>query len=273
MPCASFALYLNLPASSALMIDDPLYGVPVALVPALDVENEHVLVPESAWSADGPGPLPVLADIAQCSVNGDVRGGAPGTALPRVFAPARHACTVRVLPAGGHSPCLPDEICAAINAPSGSPLPRLFIHALQRPGGVCSYVREGRHLGGVEFCAPVLYVFEVAVRGEPTRSALERLFHAYFTTFKPDATSSGSALLLRPLGGDAANAGLLAVLNLTAIQLAAGSLPAETLRFLSSGRLGILVRGAAASRAFASAELLRRAADSGAAPEGGVTEG
>ena len=109
---------------------NPLSGVPVALVPALDVDHEHVLVPESAWSADGPGPLPVLADIVQCPVHGDVRGGAPGTALPRAFTPARHALMTCVLPAGG----LPDEICAAINAPSGAPLPRLFIHALQRLG-------------------------------------------------------------------------------------------------------------------------------------------
>ena len=158
-----------------------------------------------------------------------------------------------VLPAGGRSPCLPDETCAAINAPSGAPLPRLVTHALQRPGSVCSYVHEGRHPDGVEFCVPVIYVFEVAVRAEPTRSAPECLFHAYFAIFKAYASSGGSALLLRPLGGDAANAGLLAVLNLTAIQLAAGSLPAETLRFLSSGPLGILVREAAASRAFASA--------------------
>ena len=43
-----FVLYLDLPAFSALVTDDPLSGVPVALVPALDVDHEHVLVPESA---------------------------------------------------------------------------------------------------------------------------------------------------------------------------------------------------------------------------------
>ena len=118
------------------------------------------------------------------------------------------------------------------------------------------------------------YVLEVAVRGQPTRSALVSLFHVHFAIFKAYATSGGSALLLRPLGGDATNAGLLAVLSLAAIQLAAGSLPAETLRVLRSGLLGILACGGVASRAFVSAELLRRAADSGAAPEGGgVTEG
>ena len=103
----------------------------------------------------------------------------------------------------------------------------------------------------------------------PTHSAHERLFNAYFTIFKFYSTSGCSALLLRPLGGDAANAGLLAVLNLTAIQLAAGCLPAETFHILRSGPLGILVRGAAASRAFPSAELLRRAASRGSALEGG----
>ena len=87
------------------------------------------------------------------------------------------------------------------------------------------------------------YVFEVAVRGEPTRSALEGLFHAYFAILKAYATSGGSALLLRNLGGDAANAGLLAVLNLTAIQLAAGSLLAEALRVLRSEPRSILAAG------------------------------
>ena len=52
---------------------------------------------------------------------------------------------------------------------------------------------------------------------DPTRSALESPLHAYFTIFNAYATSGGSALLLRPLGGDAANAGLFAVLNLAAI--------------------------------------------------------
>ena len=51
-----FASRLDLPASSALVIDDPLSGVPVALVSALDADHEHVLVPETAWFADGTGP-------------------------------------------------------------------------------------------------------------------------------------------------------------------------------------------------------------------------
>ena len=102
-----FASHLDLPASSALVIEDPLSGMPVALVPALGADHEHVLVPESAWFADGPGPLPVLADIVRCSVRGDVRGNA---SLPRAFAPAQYACTVCVLPAGNLSPCLPDDV-------------------------------------------------------------------------------------------------------------------------------------------------------------------
>ena len=70
------ASHLDLPSSSALVIDDPLSGVPIALVPALGADHENVLVPESAWFADGPGPFPVLADIAQCSVHGGARGSA-----------------------------------------------------------------------------------------------------------------------------------------------------------------------------------------------------
>ena len=64
---------------------------------------------------------------------------------------------------------------------------------------------------------------------------------------------------------------LIAVLNLTAVQLIAGCLPAEALQILRFRPLGIHVRGAAASRAFHSAELMRRAASRGAASEGGVS--
>ena len=202
----------------------------------------------------------------------DSRDGGPGSALLAAFTHARHACAVCVLPAGGHSSCLPDEICVAIGAPPGTPLPRLVSHELQHPGRVSLYVHEGHRPEGSAFCVSALYVYEVAVRGAFTHSALERHFHANFTIFKAYSTSGGSALLLRPIGGDVANAGLLAVLNLTAIQLAAGFLPAETLRALRSGPLGIPVRGAAASRAFPSAELLRRAASSVAA-HGGVGDG
>ena len=107
-------------------------------------------------------------------------------------------------------------------------------------------------------------MYDVTVRGVPT--------HAYFTIFRSYSTSGCSALLLRPLGGDAANTGQLAVLNLTAIQLSAGCLPAEISNILRSEPLVIIVRGAAASRAFPSTELLRRAVSRGAALEGGVTE-
>ena len=173
-----FAPYLDLPAPSALVIGDPLSAVPVALVPALGVYQEHVLVPESALFAEGPGPLPVLADIAQCPVHEGSRDGVPGTALPLAFTHARHACTVYVLPAGGHSPCLPDEICVAIGAPPGTPLPRLVVHELQHPDSVCSYVHEGHRPDGSAFCVSALYVYDVVVRGEPTHSTLERLFQA-----------------------------------------------------------------------------------------------
>ena len=46
-----FASHLDLPASSALVIDDPLSGVPVALMPALEADHEHVsLAPSFATS-------------------------------------------------------------------------------------------------------------------------------------------------------------------------------------------------------------------------------
>ena len=153
-----FAPYLDLPASSALAIDDPLSGVPVALVPALDVGQEHVLVPESAWSAEGPGPLPVLADLVQCSVHGNPRGGTPGATLPLAFTHAHHACMVYGLPAGVHSSCLPDEICAAIGAPVGTPLPRLVSHELRGTGRVCLCAHEGHRADGSAFCVSALYV-------------------------------------------------------------------------------------------------------------------
>ena len=56
-----FASRLDLLVSSALVIDNFLSGVPIALVPALGAGHEHVLVPETAWFTDGSGPLPVLA--------------------------------------------------------------------------------------------------------------------------------------------------------------------------------------------------------------------
>ena len=39
-----YASCLDLPASSALVVDGPCSGVPIALVPALSADQEHVLV-------------------------------------------------------------------------------------------------------------------------------------------------------------------------------------------------------------------------------------
>ena len=39
-----FASRLDFPASSALVVDDPSPGVPIALVPTLSADQEHVLV-------------------------------------------------------------------------------------------------------------------------------------------------------------------------------------------------------------------------------------
>ena len=75
---------------------------------------------------------------------------------------------------------------------------------------------------------------------------------------------------MHPPGDTAANEGLLAVLSPAAIQLAASCLTADALDILRSGPLGIRVRRATASCGFNSAELMRRAAASGAPPEGGT---
>ena len=99
-----FASYLDLPASSALVIDGPLSGAPIALVPALSADQEHVLVPESAWSAETPGPLPALADTLPCSVLGGPLDSPSGDALTIAYTPARHPCVVHGLPADALSP-------------------------------------------------------------------------------------------------------------------------------------------------------------------------
>ena len=43
---ALFASHLGEPPSAPLIADDPLTGVPLALVPALDTDGNHVLAPE-----------------------------------------------------------------------------------------------------------------------------------------------------------------------------------------------------------------------------------
>ena len=147
-----------------------------------------------------------MADLAQCSVHGDPRDDASGAVLPLAFTHARHACLVYVLPAGKHFSC-----------PLDSPLPRLVSLELQRPGQAFLYVHEGHRAGGSAYRVSALYVYDAVVRGVPTHPAFERLLHAYFAIFKSHSSSGCGALLLRPLGGDAANAGLLVVLNPTAI--------------------------------------------------------
>ena len=99
---------------------------------------------------------------------------------------------VFVLPAGGPLSWIPGEICAAIGAPSGTPLPRLVSHELQRPGRVCSYVYEGHRPDGSAFCVSALYLYDAADRGVLTHSALERLLHGPFAIFKSHSTSDCS---------------------------------------------------------------------------------
>ena len=62
-----------------------------------------------------------------------------------------------------------------------------------------------------------LYVPDLPSSGLPVRVALENPFHAFLTIFRSYSISGCSALLLHSLGGTAANAGLLAVLDLAAI--------------------------------------------------------
>ena len=47
---ALFAANLLEPQATPLIVDGPLTGVPIALVPALGAEGDHVLVPEAAWT-------------------------------------------------------------------------------------------------------------------------------------------------------------------------------------------------------------------------------
>ena len=53
---ALFASHLLEPQSAPLTVDDPLTGVPIALVPALDADGDHVLVPESPRPRTDAGP-------------------------------------------------------------------------------------------------------------------------------------------------------------------------------------------------------------------------
>ena len=94
-------------------------------MPALGADREHVLVPESTWSADSPGPLPGLADLVPCSVIGGSHITAPGGSPPAAFTPAARACEVRALPAY-EVLRLPGTICASNGVPPGSPLPLNF---------------------------------------------------------------------------------------------------------------------------------------------------
>ena len=50
---ALFAAYLLEPQATPLIADDLVTDVPIALVPALGAEGDHVLVPEAAWASTG----------------------------------------------------------------------------------------------------------------------------------------------------------------------------------------------------------------------------
>ena len=71
---APFASHLGELPSAPLIVNDPLTGVPIALVPALDADGDYVLVPESAWprlkapSGIASRPLGQLISPLVCSV-------------------------------------------------------------------------------------------------------------------------------------------------------------------------------------------------------------
>ena len=115
-----------------------------------------MLVPESAWFAERPGPLLVLAVLVACSAFSGPLNGRPSDTIPIAYTPACHACVVPILPAGAASPCLPSAVCSAIGAPLGSPLPRLVLLELRRPGGVFLSLHEGRRAGGSPYRASAL---------------------------------------------------------------------------------------------------------------------
>ena len=112
-------------------------------------------------------------------------------------------------------------------------------------------------LGGSPFRVSALYVLGPPTRGLPVHGALASLTHAFLAIFQCYSTFSCPLLLLHPLCSAAAGAGLLAVLNPTAIPLAAECLPADVLHALRSGRLGIRIRRAPPPRAYNSDELKR----------------
>ena len=110
------------------------------------------------------------------------------------------------------------------------------------------YPHEGRLPDGSPFRVSALYVLYPPARGLPVQGALVSLFHAFLVIFRGYSVSGCIALALRPLGGSLAGAGLPAVPNLSAIQLAAGCLPADALRILRSRPLEFNVLGGLAER-------------------------
>ena len=225
-------------------------------MPALRADQEHFPVPESAWSADIPSSLLALAGPVACSVIDGPLAASPGGPLPVTFTPALLACEGRFLPAGGIL-FVPGAICTTIGDPLGSPLPRRVLIELRRPGDARLFQHKGRIAGGSPYRVSALYVLDPLTSGLPVRVTLENMLHAFLAIFRFYSASGSTALLLHPLGGDAATTGLLAAFDLTATQLAAGCLLADTLYVLRSGLLGIGVRGASA---FNSAGLMRRSA-------------
>ena len=166
-----FASCLDHPASSVLVVGDPFSGLPIALLPATSADRERTLVSESAWSADGPGPLPVLADLVACSVIDEPHATTQGGSPPVAFTPALRACEVHVLPAGEvlH---LPGTIRASTGVPPGPPLPRTALIELRSPGGACLYLHEGHLPDGSPFRVSALHVLDPPARSLPDRVAL-----------------------------------------------------------------------------------------------------
>ena len=84
--CALFASHLGEPPSAPLIAGDLFTGVPIALVPATDADDGHILAPESAWTG-----LDARDDIADKPLNQLVSPrvrGTTATAPPRSPSPA-----------------------------------------------------------------------------------------------------------------------------------------------------------------------------------------
>ena len=240
-------------------MDDPLTGVPIALVPALDAGGDHITVSESAFPCTdarddiAPCPLAELASPLECSVycSGPSSLNAPGTTNfcarepdPAVFTPERGVCHDNAVSVGAVS--LPAWLCSMLRLPSGSPLPRTNRLELRDPSDALFYVQEFVPPDGMTSRYGVVYIHDPVAAGLTSGRALSCPARAYREIFRAFASSPYYALLLQPLGCARLPLFHAAQLSMAAIQVGAGCLDATCSTTLQSRPLGMLVSSSAA---------------------------